>query len=292
MKVAGGVLVMCIRLLAVFLISLFTLNAHADDLSSNPSLDPPLGRAMVIGALSAPPYVFLDEDGNAKGILVIKITQALERIGIKPVFEINNWSRSFRRVKTGEIDAIIPALKSPDREELLVFPDLPIAIFNMMMAKNVRDTRQMADLNDLSSKSVGRIRGARVTPAFDNAISEQKFQLEERETFGQLALGVAHQRLDYAVGPELMLMWGAGENGILGRLDFLEPSLGQGVVYLALSKQSEYAALSKEISDSLHVVDDSQAFKEALRPYSTFLHLDLYEKLRQTADVHKHNGGR
>lgn len=284
MKVAGGVLAMCIRLLTIFFVSIFTLTVHADGRSG--------ARTMVIGSLSAPPYVFLDEDANPKGILVVKITQALERIGITPVFEINNWSRSFRRVKAGEIDAIIPALKSPDREELLVYPQTPLAIFNMMIAKHVADYRKSSNLNTFTGKTVGRIHGASVTPAFDNASTEQKFKLEERASFGQLALGVAHQRLNYAAGPELMLMWGASENGILGELDFLQPPLGQGVVYLAISKQSPFSTAVAEISESLREVDDSEAFAEALRPYSTFLHLDLYEKLHQTADVHKQNGGR
>ena len=270
---------MCFRVLTIFLVSFFALNAFADDQAAK--------RVMIIGALSAPPYVFLDEDHKPKGILVVKITQALERINIQAEFEINNWSRSFRRVKNGEIDAIIPTLKSPDREKFLLYPETPIALFNMIMAKHVSDPRQTANINALTGKSVGRIRGARVTPAFDNAISEQKFKLEERATFGQLALGVAHRRLDYAVGPELMLMWGAGENGILGYLDVLEPSLGQGAISLALSKHSQFAPIIADISKSLDIVNDSDSFEEALRPYSTFLHLDLYEKLHATSEVHK-----
>ncbi|MEG3617139.1 transporter substrate-binding domain-containing protein [Magnetovibrio sp. PR-2] len=245
--------------------------------------------AMVIGALSAPPYVFLDDQSNPKGILVEKITRALDRLGIKPVFEINNWSRAFRRVKNGDIDAIIPALKSPDREAYLVYPKNPIALFNMMMAKHVSDPRQTVELNDINGLTVGRIRGARVTPAFDEALQAQKFDLAERATFGQLALGVAHQRLDYAVGPELMLMWGAGERGVLRNLSFLEPSLGQGPVYLAISKHSQFVLKVEEISESIHDVEESSAFKEALRPYSTFLHLDLFEKLNQASKVHKHS---
>ncbi|MCW8914697.1 MAG: transporter substrate-binding domain-containing protein [Magnetovibrio sp.] len=243
-------------------------------------------KTMVIGGLSAPPYIFVDDDGHATGILIIKIRQALSQMGIQAKFEISNWPRSFHNAKTGTIDAVIPTLKSPDREVFLHYPEEPIANLTMVMIKNAHSPLSIEKISDLNGKYVGRIRNARVTPEFDEAAQSKAFVLEQRSTFRQLALSVAHNRLDIAIGPELMLLWAAGESGVLNKIKTLDFPLGKAPVYLAISKKSKFTTQISEISKNLRLVRKSPEFENALNPYSAFLHVNLFEKLQGASNTH------
>lgn len=275
----------CGRWSAVILLLVLVLRpvggAGAEQLAHGPDV-------MVIGGLQVPPYIIVDEEGQASGLVVDLLRRALEQVGVRPHFEITNWARAFAGAKAGRLDALIPALRSPDREEVLVYPSEPLTVLNMVVIRHAgdRELHYDGDLNVFRDMSMGRIRSARVAPAFDEAAAAGMFRLEERASFGLLALGVAHRRIDLMAGDELMGLWGAAENGVLEKLKVMDPPLAQAPVYLAISKGSPFAARAEEIAESLAKARRSQEFKEALMPYGELLQQDLFEKLLKLSSEH------
>ncbi|MGH1463297.1 MAG: substrate-binding periplasmic protein [Neptuniibacter sp.] len=258
-------------LLLITGLMLLSLSAKAED---SP-------RRMVITGLEAPPYVILGEQDNVSGILVELIQQALEPIGIQPVFKISNWPRAFETVKNGHADAIIPTIKSADREEYFVFPNEPLIILKMVLLKNSsRSIDFNGDVRELDHLRIGKIRKARVAPDFDTAVASGKLLLvEERTTFGLLALGVARGRLDLMAGDELMSLWGAAANGVIKDIEPIEPHLAKVPVYLAISKQSPYSTKIEQISEALAATKQDLVFKQSLESYEQLLRIKIINNL-------------
>lgn len=237
-------------------------------------------REMVITGLEAPPYVIIDNKQKPAGILVDLIKQAFKPLGITPVFKISNWARAYEETKHGRADAIIPTIKSANREPLFSFPAEPLTVLHMALLKHpANDIRYDGDLTNLQSYRIGKVRKALVAPEFDQATTNGILNIEERTTFGLLALGVARQRLDLMAGDELMGLWGAAENGVLEDIETIMPYLAEVPVFLAISKASPYAAETEQISKALASAKKHQDFKKSLSGYERFLRRDLFENL-------------
>lgn len=237
-------------------------------------------RVMVISGLQAPPYVMLDEKGKATGILVDLINQGLQPLNIQPVFKISNWARSFEEAKQGRADAIIPTIKSEDRETLFIFPAEPLTRLQMAFMKHPdADIAFTGDLDSLTRYRIGKIRKARVSPTFDEAVAQQKLQIEERTSFGLLALAVARNRLDLFAGDELMGLWGAAENGVLDEVETITPYLSKVPVYMAIGKSSIFADEAELISQALAEAKNHQDFRSSLAGYEKLLRKELFDNL-------------
>ena len=129
------------------------------------------------------------------------IRLALKPLNIQPKFEITNWARSFQNAKTGAIDALIPTIHSHDREEFFIFPEEPLAILKMVLIGRADDAIPYnGSLESIKGYTVGRIRNARVSPAFDAAAMNGIFHIDDSSRFELLALGVVRGRIDLMAG--------------------------------------------------------------------------------------------
>lgn len=235
---------------------------------------------IVIGGLEAPPYIIVGKDKQVSGILIDLITQTLSNMDIEPVFEITNWARAFANAKNGKIDALIPTIKSADREEFFVFPKTPLVNLEMVLIKkSVRNLNFSGNLNELKGYNIGRIRNARVSPKFDDAAQQNIFQIQERSSFGLLALGVARGRFDLMAGDELMGLWGAATQDVLDQVEVVHPHLNNIPVFFALSKHSPYADRVKQFSEHFSKVQISSHFEKTLTPYTKLLKKNVTKHL-------------
>jgi len=259
---------------------LFFLLAQGATLRAQPA------PKMVIAGLEAPPYTILDKEGKASGIIVELIRQALHSLDIEVEFRITNWARAYRTSLNAHADALIPTIKSADRERYFVFPDEPLNVLHMALLAHP-DTKitYTGKLEELMPYRIGKVREARVTPAFDQAVSSGKLHVEERTSFGLLALAVAHNRLDLMAGDELMSVWSAAENGVLDQVKVVRPYLDHVPVYLAISKFSSYAGEAEAISKALKNAKKNKDFQASLRTYDKYLQRDIFKRLIHQVDA-------
>jgi len=250
------------------------MNAHAEP-----------AKQMVIAGLEAPPYTILDKEGKASGIVVELIRQALKPLDIEPVFKITNWARAYRTTLNAHADALIPTIKSTDRERYFIFPEEPLNVLHMALLAHP-DTKitYTGKLEELIPYRIGKVREARVTPAFDQAFTSGKLRVEERTSFSLLALAVANKRLDLMAGDELMSVWSAAENGVLDQVNVIQPYLDHVPTYLAISKFSPYAGEAEAISKALKDAKKNKDFQASLRAYEKYLQRDIFERLIQQVD--------
>lgn len=237
---------------------------------------------MIIAGLVAPPYILQDAHGNVSGILIDLIRESLAKIDIAPDFEISNWARAYAMIQQGRADALIPTMKTPEREKFLFFPDEALATLQISLMHNPDSPISFwGDFNTIGNYRIGRVRNARVSPDFDRAVKRSNFVLEERTSFDLLALAVANRRMDAFAGDELMGLWAAASNGVLNKIEVVKPRLAQIPVYLALSQTSFFAARQHELSEALASVKESRNFVKDVQAYDKLLKPELIDHIFQ-----------
>lgn len=104
-----------IALIVVSALLAFTLPACVFSSSNEASKSTEL-KTLVIGTDPYPPFVSDDADGNASGIDVDILTEALGRIGYKPEFKYIAWQKKNELLATGELDCVAGCFSMTGRE--------------------------------------------------------------------------------------------------------------------------------------------------------------------------------
>ncbi len=209
-------------------------------------------RAFTVEGLVIPPYIMQSEEGEVSGIIVDIVYELADRLDWEVTFEISNWARAYRNVTSHKSDALMPAIKTPDRLEWLFFPDAPLITVDMHLVKHVEHQIQFdGNLDELKELEVGRIRDAKVTPEFDQAVSDGRIQIVERNSLSQLVQGVAAKRIDLIAFDWRLIQWQAKELQLRDRIERVHPPLGKVPAYLAFSNRRFTESQIKQVSETL-----------------------------------------
>lgn len=206
-------------------------------------------KEIIISGLSFPPYIIASETGPPSGIIVDLVTKALTSLNYSVKFEITNWARAYNSVKIGAVDGIIPTIKSKDRETFLSFPVKPLLNLEMiLLTAKGSEVDYDGSIASLRPYQLGKVRKARVSPAFDKAIEQGKINVDERTDFNLLVSAAAYKRLDAVAMDRLLAIWIAKKKGVENLLKTLEPPLASAPVYLAMNKKRFSPAEMQELN--------------------------------------------
>ena len=115
--------------------------------ASHTIVTPPMTSIRVVMDNNYPPYIFLDEQGNARGILVDQWSLWEKRTGVKVELSAIPWEDALNGMKNGEFDVIDTIFYTKERAKLYDFTasyaqiDVPIFFHNNISG--------IADTNDL-----------------------------------------------------------------------------------------------------------------------------------------------
>lgn len=206
---------------------------------------------ITVGGLPFPPFI-IAENNKVSGVIPDIIEEAVKRTGKKVEFKISNWPRAFKQVQLGKIDGIIPAMKTPDREKFLYYPSKELVKFEQVFFKaKGKSIKFDKSMESLKSYKIGRVRNARVSPAFDKAREGGLLKVEERNDIAQLLKGADRGRLDIVAIDRIVGLWNAKKLGLLQKVEPVNPSLGAIPVYLAFAKKNISAEYNQQVSKVL-----------------------------------------
>jgi len=221
-----------------------------------------------IVGLNFPPYVIGGPGQPSSGIIVDIVSKALRELGYRPKFDITNWARAYAAIKNDQAGAIIPVMKSKDRETFLNFPEQPVMVMKMVLIGSRQHTIHFdGSLKSIQSHSIGRIHKARVSPKFDAARERGELNVEGRNSADLLIKAVAHQRLDLIALPTLGALWSAEKLSLENNISVLSPPLNQTPVYIAFSKKKVPEAITKKISKLLLHYHQDGTYKKTVSRY-------------------------
>lgn len=254
-----------IYFMVLFCLSAPVKEAHAKELFKD-GTDKPL----YVAGLHLPPFIIKAAHKNEKttGIIADLTREILKRAGRKTAFKISNWPRAIKEAEFGIVDAIIPAIKSPDREKFLFYPELPILVLDfVLITQKERHINFDGDLASLAKYKILKLRKARVTPAFDKAVKQGALITEARSSFSQMIKAVASKRADLAAVNNFNFYNLVHQNGLSDKIQVLRPSLGQSPVYLSFSQKQISAGLATQTSEIILKLIKDGTYDAILKKY-------------------------
>ena len=208
---------------------------------------------ITVSGLNVEPYIMKAGNKEAPSGIVIDIVDGvMARIGYQAKYDITVWARAFNDVSKGFNDALIPAMKTADRERLLWYPEEPLLSLRMSLfkAKNTKPAWNGV-MDSLQNTHIAVVRGAKVSPDFDQVVGSGLFNVEKRTNFDLVMKAVAAKRVDYGAADELMGLWAAKHHGILNQVEVAKPYLEAVPVYIAFSKEKVDAEFVSRFNDEL-----------------------------------------
>jgi len=110
-------------------------------------VNPPVSRLRVLMDNNYPPYVFEDENGSLRGILIDQWKLWEERTGVKVEITALPWGEALKKMETGEFDVIDTIFYTAERASIYDFTD-PYAQINVRIyfQKNISGFAKVEDL--------------------------------------------------------------------------------------------------------------------------------------------------
>ena len=205
-------------------------------------------RQLKVATFHSPPFAIIDgKTGALSGISI----DAVNRMAAVCKADINYvvvpaFSRGFRGVQDGTVDALVPILKSKEREEVLIFSAQPVGYTDVVIAVNQDSPKtRFTGMDMLEGKRVGRLSRGSVTPEFDAYLRENKFSILERHSYQALVENLVFGRLDYIVGPLQIFEFHAAQLEQKSGIRALQPPLKRLAGFIAFSKMG-YAKFPKK----------------------------------------------
>lgn len=210
------------------------------------------GRVYRICGVELPPLIMATPYGTT-GVVADLAVQAFARANLQAAIEVVPWARGVAALKSGECDALIPTIRSPEREALFDFPAEPLYRSEMSLfgVKTRLPSAWTGKLSELMAYRFVRLKGALFAPEFDKAVQEGRLHCEEAVSFAAALRMVDAGRVDLAAVPRLAGLQIIAAEGLGGRLQVLEPALHQQAFYMAFARKPELAGVRLQVEDQL-----------------------------------------
>lgn len=227
--------------------------------ASAPVLEFPCQRTVISrSAANMPPYSFLDEKQQLTGYRIEFMQQLFIRLGCKlEILTDSPWKRALMLLESGEIDVLMNASKSAEREGYAwysaPYEDEKVAVFVAAAQREQLQLKQLADIATLRY-SVGIIRGNYYGPQFSALLDQPAFRKYVVEAVDKSALyqfvlrGRVQLYLDYFPNGLLALRDEKLEQQIV-RYPLTPITIGQ--VHFILSKKSVSAEFVQQLDLAL-----------------------------------------
>jgi polar amino acid transport system substrate-binding protein len=189
---------------------------------------------------SWPPFII---EGSEQGTAEMLVCQALERSGWPCTVEVRDWEAVLSEVRTGAIDGIAAAWRTPDRESYLLFsePYLTNRIVPVVNSKQPADVKSIADLAGLRVAMVANYAyGDEITAAAPG------FEVIKTKNSKEAIRDVSNGKADVALVDELVAR---------NELDTSEVS-GVTVTNSVLAFRSLHFAVSRQHPLAEAIIDD------------------------------------
>jgi polar amino acid transport system substrate-binding protein len=245
-------------------LTLHVISAHAEQ--NNP---------ITASTLNYPPYEY-QENGQAKGIAVEVIREAMHRVGNYEVkFTFYPWKRAVYMVQNGLSDILFNAGKNQARQEWGYYVDSVLIQQSYVLFKRRSDDFSVEpDFNNVQDKSIA-VRRAYLYGSgdFRLALDSQKFMniLYSDSTKQSVDL-LLHNRVDMFVGDLLPVLYYINKQGLNDKIDIVGHDGEMMEVlswptYILFSKQRTTPEFVNKVKDAMDSMKQDGSFQKIIDSY-------------------------
>lgn len=224
---------------------------------------------ITVSGLAVEPYIIKGEDSKKpSGIIIDIVNGVMSRLDYQPDYDITVWARAYNDVAKGYKQALIPTMKTEERERLFWYPEESLLSLQMSLFKSKGENVVWnGHLASLQGATVAVVRGAKISPEFDQAMGSGLFKVEKRTDFNLVMKAVAAKRANYGASDQLIGLWAAKRSGISSNVEVALPYLAEVPVYIAFSKDTVNADFVLRFNDALVVFKEEGSVQKIIDSY-------------------------
>lgn len=242
-----------IKYCLLLLVFCFTRGVDADD---------QLPTSLSIAAPEIPPLVYYNERQELVGTLVEKLNVFSRKTGIKVSVEVMTWARALAQVKHNQHDALMPTIKTPERENYLSFPEL--ALINFKSSVFIQRETEQSSYNSLelliTGKTIAKARSMSLGEQMDLLIRRIHPKMIEVNSIEAAIQMLDLGRVDFVATDKSIALSVMKKLALKSRFHFIEVGAESSDSYLAFSQKFSTKYDVDKLMKMILATNDSEIF--------------------------------
>lgn len=225
-----------------------------------------------IGYTNFPPYEYKSDTGEAIGVGVDTLREALALLGYGQddyVFEEYPWARLMEKGRKGQLDMVIDAFYTENREEFFYYSKGKYAIYDYHFIVN-EDSLVEYNGEKLSEniKKIGVVRGYKYGDEIEAKIDSLMLERNETASSVDLLEGLLNNRYDMVIEASLFSEYYLKTKSKKEQVRYLEPSIGKKDAYILYPKvNTKNDDLIKNLDRILEELRNDGIYQKIYRKY-------------------------
>lgn len=226
------------------------------------------GKIIVGLNTSYPPYTFVEENREPKGIFPEIIDEAAKLIGIEVEYKRLPFARMIKDARKGEIDAVIGFFETPDRRDYFEFLDNDLIYEeNSFFTWKGSGIKYTGKLEDLKNITIGVVQGYKYGGDFDRV---DFLKTEKCPNDKNVVNKLIKKRFDIAIGNGMVIDYYAKELRVPDKIEWLNPSVFRGrshVISFSKAKGKQCQELVRKFSEAIEQLKENGTYRTILQKY-------------------------
>ncbi len=210
------------------------------------------------------PYGYV-ENNQAIGFELDIFANIIKMMNLEVEFNERPWKRCLFMVEHGLADVVISALKTPEREGYMIYPEEFISISKTALFTTTDQEIQLSkSYESLRDYTIGVTAGFAYGTEFDSANFLKK---DENTTTAGIVTKLMMGRYQLGIGNIAVISSIAQKQGVRDKIHFLKPMVHSQKLYAAFSRKKNHQDLIDKFSKILTSYKVTQRYKEILFKY-------------------------
>jgi len=218
------------------------------------------GQSIKIETINVAPFGFIGSDGKPTGMMFEISNKIAEEAGFEYTNKIVPYARTIVHLTTGKSDFVLRFSNSK-------LPAVAVPLVSIIAMQNIllfNTSNPFKDLESLSGKSVGVVRGGKFDVNFDNNTAINKVNVNN---YSQMLQMLTNKRLDGIIGSNVGLYYNAKKLGIT-QDEFSPPLLLNSKDFvLHFSKKNSDVEVMNRLKASVEKLKKTGEFKKIVNKY-------------------------
>lgn len=216
----------------LWLATLFVMSHHSLNAEQIPILK--------VATINVPPMAYMDPETMIVTGEVTKLVQERSQAcGAQVAFIFTpSWARAYQMALTGTADGLIPTTYTENRLSDFDYAQPPLYDLRpSLIVLQSSSYHRFIGLKMLAQSRIGIRAKAMLIKSFDDYLASGNVTVVERANSKGLAEALFAGQVDFIVDSPSVIRYQLGSDQVEEKVRILEPSLGQSLQYLALSKK-------------------------------------------------------
>jgi len=228
---------------------------------------PANAQEIKLAAMHWPPWVIIDQDRNASGVVIDIVQELADLLAFELVVLPCSRVRCLRLMKEGKSDLMGTLLRRPERELFLHYLEPEYKISDKLIYLNKNSPIKINQYQDLYTlDSIAIVEGTKYAPKFDEDKKLPRYSATQE--LQQLML-LNNKRVQALIMDEAVADYLIAKHNLNGRfIKAYRFANNQKKSYITLSRKSAYAKQKEKFDEAMQKIISSGATLKYLKKYT------------------------